>query len=129
MSLWAIAQSPLIFGGDLPSNDEATLALITNDEVLAVNQKGAHGEAFAEAGDSIIWAADAVGSNAKYIAVFNVGDEKPIDIRVDWPALKMAKRCVLRDLWEHKDLGTVEGGYTFTVAPHASGLYRLTPAE
>lgn len=38
MSLWAIARSPLMFGGDLPSNDDATLKLITNDEVLAVNQ-------------------------------------------------------------------------------------------
>lgn len=129
MSLWAIAQSPLMFGGDLPSNDEATLQFVTNDEVLAVNQEGAHGGAFAEAGDSIVWVADAVGSKAKYIGVFNVGDEKPLDIRVDWPALKMAKKCVLRDLWEHKDLGTIDGGYTFTVAPHAAGLYKLTPVQ
>lgn len=129
MSLWAIAQSPLMFGGDLPSNDEATLQLVTNDEMLAVNQKGAHGGAFAEGGDNIIWSADAVGSNAKYIAVFNVGDEQTIDIRVDWPALKLAKKCTLRDLWEHKDLGVIEGGYTFNVAPHASGLYKLTPVQ
>ena len=61
ISLWSIAQSPLMFGGDLPSNDEFTESLITNDEVLAVNQTGAHGGAFAEGGDSVIWAADAPG--------------------------------------------------------------------
>ena len=127
LSLWAIAQAPLIFGGDLPSNDESTLQLITNDEVLEVDQKGAHGGAFAEGGDDIIWTADAVGSDAKYVAVFNVSDEKLTQIRVDWPALKLPKKCTLRDLWAHKDLGTVEGGYTFTVEPHASGLYKLTP--
>jgi hypothetical protein len=129
LSLWAIAQAPLIFGGDLPSNDEATLQLITNDEVLAVDQKGAHGGAFAEGGDDIIWTADAAGSNAKYLAVFNAGDAKPTQIRVDWPALKLPKKCTLRDLWAHKDLGTIEGGYTFTVEPHASGLYKLTPMK
>ena len=129
MSLWAIAQSPLMFGGDLPSNDDATLRLITNDEVLAVNQKGAHGGAFAEGGDSIIWTADALGSKAKYVAVFNVGDEKPIKIQVDWPALKLTKKCALRDLWEHNDLGAIDGGFSFTVEPHASGLYKVTPLE
>jgi hypothetical protein len=129
MSLWSIAQAPLMFGGDLPSNDEATLQLITNDEVLAVNQKGAHGGGIAEGGDDIVWTADAVGSNAKYVAVFNVGDSKSLQIRVDWPALKLPTKCTLRDLWEHKDLGTIDGGYTFSVEPHASGLYKLTPVK
>src|SRR3974390_1162534 len=87
MTLWSIAQSPLMFGGDLPSNDEFTLSLITNDEVLAVNQKGSHGSAFAEGGASVIWTADAAGSSAKYVAVFNVGDGRPVDIRVDWRAV------------------------------------------
>jgi hypothetical protein len=127
MSLWSIAQSPLIFGGDLPSNDEWTLGLITNDEVLEVNQKGAHGAAFAEGGPSVVWTADAVGSNARYVAVFNVGDREAIDIRLDWPALKLPETCLLRDLWARKDLGTVRGGYTFRVAPHASGLFKVTP--
>ena len=129
MSLWAIAQSPLMFGGDLPSNDEFTLSLITNDEVLAVNQKGARGSALAEGGASVVWTADAVGENAKYLAVFNVGDNRAIDIRVDWLAAGMPGRCNLRDLWEQKDLGTIQDGYTFRVAPHASGLYKLTAAK
>jgi hypothetical protein len=129
MSLWSIAQSPLMFGGDLPSNDEFTLSLITNDEVLAVNQKGAHGSAFAEGGDSVVWVADAVGSDARYVAVFNVGDREPIDIRVNWPALGLSETCVLRNLWERKDVGTIRGGHTFRVPPHGSGLYRLTPAQ
>ena len=128
MSLWAIAQSPLMFGGDLPSNDDFTLKLITNDDVLAVNQKGAHGAAFAEGGDSVVWAADA-GPDAKYFAVFNVGDKEPIDVRVDWRALGMKDSCLLRDLWAQTDVGTVQGGRTFKVPPHGSGLYKLAPAK
>ena len=128
ISLWSIAQSPLMFGGDLPSNDEFTESLITNDEVLAVNQTGAHGGAFAEGGDSVIWAADAPGG-AKFFAVFNVGDHSALDIRVDWQALGMPSNCTLRDLWQHADVGVIRGGYTFHVAPHASGLYKLTPGK
>ena len=129
MSLWSIAQSPLMFGGDLPSNDDFTLALITNDEVLEVDQKGRHGSALSEGGASVVWTADAPGSNAKYLAVFNVGDARPIDIRVEWASLGLPSRCTLRDLWERKDAGAIQDGYTFRVAPHASGLYKVTAAK
>jgi hypothetical protein len=125
MSLWSIAQAPLMFGGDLPSNDDFTLSLISNDEVLAVDRHGAHGGAFAEGGDSVVWTADAPGADEKYVAVFNVGEAAPIDIRVEWAALKLPERCVLRDLWERKDVGTISSGYAFRVKPHGSGLYRL----
>jgi len=128
LSLWSIAQAPLIFGGDLPSNDEFTESLIANDEVLAVDQTGAHGGAFAEEGDHIIWTADAPGG-AKFFAVFNVGGREAADIRVNWAALGMPPQCTLRDLWQRADVGAISGGYTFHVAPHSSGLYKLTPAK
>src|ERR1035441_9045532 len=66
MSLWSIAQSPLIFGGDLPSNDAYTTSLITNGEVLAVNQKGSHGREFFSSGEQRVWVADSPDSGAKY---------------------------------------------------------------
>ena len=125
LSLWSIAQAPLMFGGDLPSNDDFTLSLIVNDEVLGVDQHGAHGGAFAEGGDSVVWTADAPRADAKYAAVFNVGEAGPVDIRIDWAALKLPARCALRDLWERKDMGTFSSGYTFRVQPHGSGLYRV----
>ncbi len=128
ISLWSIAQSPLMFGGDLPGNDEFTLSLISNDEVLAVDQHGAHGGAFAEGGDSVVWTADGAGADEKYVAVFNVGDNEPIDIPVQWAALKLPEQCVLRDLWVHKEIGTIAGGYTFRVGPHGSGIYKVKAA-
>ena len=129
ISLWSIAQAPLMFGGDLPSNDDFTLSLISNDEVLAVDQHGSHGGAFAEGSDSVVWTADGPSGNEKYVAVFNVGDSRPIDVRVDWAALKLPERCLLRDLWERKDIGAVSGGYAFRVLPHRSGLYRVKATE
>ncbi|MGA3097310.1 MAG: glycoside hydrolase family 27 protein [Bryobacteraceae bacterium] len=128
VSLWSIAQSPLMFGGDLPGNDAFTLALISNDEVLQVDQRGSHGRSFAEGGESVAWMADGE-PGVKYLGVFNVGDRSPIDTRVEWRALGLSAKCALRDLWEHKDLGTIDGGYVFHIPPHGSGLYRVGPAR
>jgi alpha-galactosidase len=126
ISLWSIAQSPLMFGGHLPDNDAFTTALISNDEVLAVNQHGRSGRAVAEGGSSVVWMADTDSPTTKYIAVFNVGDQGTIATRVDWRSLGLPARCTLRDLWTHEDLGTIDGGYTFKIAPHASGVFKVT---
>ncbi len=128
LSLWSIAQSPLIFGGDLPSNDDATTALITNDEVLAVDQKGIGGREIFSSGSQRIWVAGVPGGRARYVGVFNVG-ERDQDIKIQWPELGLPDACILRDLWDRKDLGEMPGGYTFHLAPHASGLYRVAPAH
>jgi hypothetical protein len=125
MSLWSIAQSPLIFGGDLPTSDDYTFSLLTNGEVLAVDQAGTHGYPFWESGGRVAWTADSPNVNEKYLGVFNAGD-RPANIRVDWGTLKFPDACTLRDLWEKKDLGEVQTGYTFRLAPHASGLYKVS---
>ena len=126
MTLWSIAQSPLMFGGDLPSNDAFTLSLLDNDELLQVDQHGIQGRAFQEAGSSVVWATDADPVGARYFAVFSVADRDAVDIRVDW-VLGASAAYVLRDVWKREDVGTVQDGYTFHVAPHGSGIYKLSP--
>jgi hypothetical protein len=124
MTLWSIAQSPLMFGGDLPSTDTFTLSLLTNDEVVAVNQHGANAYPVSESGDRIIWTADAPEAGSKYLAVFNLG-ASAADIRVDWSTLKLPELCTLRDLWKKSDVGKTPGGFTFHVPAHGSELYKL----
>jgi hypothetical protein len=128
MSLWSIAQSPLIFGGDLPTSGDFTVSLLTNDEVLAINQNGSHSYPFFWAGGQAAWVAETNRPGVKYLGVFNV-DDHPAKIHVDWSTLKMPERCALRDLWTRKDLGAVAAGYTFEIPPHASALYRLSSPE
>src|SRR5437667_9095070 len=74
MTLWSIFRSPLIFGGDLPSNDKGTNALLTNDEVLAVNQHSSGNHQSLENGNVRAWIADAADGNGHYVAVFNLGE-------------------------------------------------------
>jgi hypothetical protein len=52
-----------------------------------------------------------------------VGEQAPLEIRVNWAELGLRATCTLRDLWEKKDLGRVKDGYTFKIPPHGSGVY------
>jgi alpha-galactosidase len=71
MTLWCIARSPLILGGNLPNNDDFTLALLTNDEVLAVNQNSTKNRQLFNTNNTVAWIADVPGSKDKYLALFN----------------------------------------------------------
>jgi len=128
ITLWCIARSPLMFGGDLPSIDPATLALITNQEVLAANQKGTDSHQLFSHGDGITWVSSAPDGVSKYLAIFNVGDTGEGEIHVNWSDLGLPPSCALRDLWARKDVGKVRDGETFKVPPHGAAFYKLTPA-
>ena len=78
MSLFAICRSPLMFGGNLPDNDEFTLNLITNEEVLSVLKESKNNRLLFDDGEKIAWAADDVNSSDKYVALFYTSDKKPI---------------------------------------------------
>jgi len=81
MSLWCIARSPLILGSDMTKLDDFTLKLLTNPEVLAVNQHSLHNRQLSRDSDLIVWTADAPGSRDKYVAFFNAQDNSdPFDL-------------------------------------------------
>jgi len=71
MTLWSMARSPLIMGGSLPKNDGFTLSLMTNDEVIAVNQNSINNKQLYTGSNHIAWVADVPGSKDKYVALFN----------------------------------------------------------
>jgi hypothetical protein len=71
MTLWSIARSPLILGANLPNNDDATLALLTNDEVIAVDQHSTNNRQVSNKNNQIVWTADVPDSKDKYVAIFN----------------------------------------------------------
>ena len=129
ITLWSIARSPFMFGGNLPDNDDFTLSLLSNDEVLGVNQKATAARELFRRGNQVAWVAEIGASPEKYVAVFNIGDTADEQVRIDWSALGLPQSCAVRDLWAATDLGTVRDGRTFKVAPHASGFYKLTPAQ
>lgn len=71
MSLWSIARSPLIFGGDMTKLDDFTISMLTNPEVLEVNQNSTNNRQVSRSQNLIVWAADVPDSQDKYVALFN----------------------------------------------------------
>ncbi len=126
MSLWSIFRSPLMFGGDIPSSDAFTIDILTNPEVLNVNQHSDNGRQSFREGDTVAWTADVPGSKAKYVAVFNIGDSVK-DIDIPWASVGVtASKVTVRDLWLHKNTSNV-GSIHLSLRPHASILVKATP--
>jgi hypothetical protein len=124
MSLWAIARSPLIFGGDMTKMDGFTLSLLTNSDVLAVDQDSrANHQLYAGKG-LVAWVADAPGSPDKYLALFNTRDPQPDRPGLPVPVALPAKARV-RDLWQQKDLGEFDTEFAPEIHWHGAGLYRV----
>lgn len=125
MTLWSIARSPLIMGGDLRHLDAPTLALLTNKEVLAVNQDSHDNQPWFIADGTRIWTAKAQNGDT-YLALFNTtGQEKTVGF--DLKHLGLAKVAV-RDLWTGTPLPSATGRVSADIPSHGAVLYCLTAA-
>ena len=129
MNLWAMFRSPLMFGGDLPTNDEFTLSLLTNDEVLAVNQNSAKNKQLKAENGLIVWTADVPGTDDKYVAFFNINDTETSEISVTLAELGIAGNYTVKDLWTKEEKGSVTDKFTISVEPHASVLVRFSKVK
>jgi alpha-galactosidase len=126
MTLWVIFPSPLMVGGELTSADAGTLSLLTNPEVIAVDQHSSGNHPVIQTKSIAVWLAQAGSGDGQYLAVFNLTESKTV-AQYDWKDLGLAGTAYkLRDLWEHKDLGSMNA-LTATLPAHGCMLYRLSP--
>jgi hypothetical protein len=126
MTLFSIFRSPLMFGGDLPSNDEFTLSLITNKDVLNVNQHSINGKQLFRENDIIAWTADDPKKGDKYLAIFNTSDTlSAAEITVNFEQLGLTGPHTVKDLWTGEKLGKFTGSFSRTINRHGAGLYRV----
>jgi hypothetical protein len=124
MTLWSIARSPLIMGGDLRHLDAATLALLTNPEVIAVNQHSTGNQPHFVEDGMRVWTARPEGSADLYVALFNTtGKAREVGVDFRWLGIRSPVR--VRDLWDRKPLGTATSRLAPTLPAHGAGLYRL----
>lgn len=125
MTLWSIFRSPLIFGGDVADLDSATRSLLTNPEVLAVDQKSTGNRLAYEKGDLVVWTAMAPSGHDYYVAAFNTGEEVRV-LKAGWTDLGIhAATARVRDVWLLADAGTWAEMHV-ELRPHASGLFHVT---
>ncbi len=123
MTLWCIFRSPLMMGGDLPTLDPFTRSLLSNPDVLAVNQHGSRATIAYKQGDLRVWKSKAP-AGGEYVAVFNLSDS-PSNVDVTWSQVGVApKPGSTQELWTHKTLSQPET-LKVALAPHAAALYKL----
>jgi alpha-galactosidase len=126
MTLWSIFPSPLMVGGDLPSADDWTLSLLTNPEVLAVDQRSKGNRVAFSSDTTTVWTAQSNTETSFYVAAFNLTTSLQ-NVRFTWQQLGLPEgKYAIRDLWEHKDLGSA-GSLEVQLPAHGTVLYRLTP--
>jgi len=125
VTLWSIFRSPLIMGGDLPSADKWTESLLTNPEVIAVDQHSRGNHAVVTTSKTAIWLAQPENGQDYYVAVFNIEDSEQT-IHYEWKDLGLTgSGYKMRDLWQRRNAGSGPS-LTVKLPPHASVLYRLT---
>ena len=126
MSLWAMLAAPLLAGNDLRNMSPAILAILTNREVIAVDQDkdGKQGTRVWKEGDQEIWKRSLSGG-AQSVALFNRAKE-PAKIRVRWADLGISRTSRVRDLWEHKDIVGAWPEYSVTVPGHGVVILRVS---
>ncbi|MHA6247154.1 NPCBM/NEW2 domain-containing protein [Pontibacter sp. CAU 1760] len=85
MTLWSIFKSPLMFGGDLPSNDAFTNELLTNKEVLKVLNTSTNNRELFRTDEQAAWIADDPKTGDKYLALFNIADQvEALESKAKW---------------------------------------------
>jgi len=124
LTLWAMFRSPLIMGGNLVLCDEWTKSLLTNAEVIAVDQHSTGNHAAETTSQSAVWLAKRDDGQGNYVALFNRSDAPRI-VKYSWKALGLpGADYAVRDLWEHKELGRADS-IEITLPAHASVLYAI----
>jgi len=126
VSQWALLSAPLLIGADMEKMDPFTLGLLTNDEVIAVNQDALGKQATRVAGgkgDLAVYAKP-LEDGTWAVGLFNLGASEA-SVSVKWSDIGLTGPQAVRDLWRQKDLGSQAEGYAVMVLSHGAELIRL----
>ncbi|MFO1076761.1 MAG: NPCBM/NEW2 domain-containing protein [Planctomycetota bacterium] len=129
ISLWCLLAAPLLIGCDMAQLDPFTLSLLTNDEVLAVDQDplGRQARRVGKDGDAEVWAKPmADGSLAVGLFWRGRGEGR---VAATWAQLGITGPHRVRDLWRQRDVGNADGSYATTVPKHGVQFVQLFPAR
>jgi len=128
-SMWAILAAPLMAGNDLRTMAPEIREILTNREVIAIDQDplGRQGRKVRDDGDVEVWSKE-LADGSRAAALLNRGTA-PALVAVAWPEIGYTAglEAVVRDLWAHRDVGKMRGRFTATVPGHAAVLVRITP--
>ena len=120
---WAMLSAPLMLGCDLAQLDSFTLNLITNDQVIAINQDllGKQAQLLYSVGDVQVWKKE-LSNNGVALAVYNLGRDA-VNFKIDFQKAGLKSKLHLRDAWTQKELGSLTDTYTVLIPRHGCKLF------
>jgi alpha-galactosidase len=129
ITLWSLLCSPLLIGCDMTRMDDFTTALLTNDEVLDVNQDplGNQARRVSVKGTEEVWGKQ-MEDGSLAVGLFNRGEHRS-NVTITWSDLGLTGRQNVRDLWLRKDVGAFEKEFTAPVPRHGAVLLRIEKAR
>tara|TARA_R110002051_G_scaffold267030_1_gene326998 strand:+ start:7044 stop:8441 length:1398 start_codon:yes stop_codon:yes gene_type:complete len=129
MTFFTIFKSPLFFGGDLPSNDDFTLSLLTNTEVLKMHAESSDVRQLYKDDGKLMLTSQNKKENCTYIALFNTSEEANLAIEVTLADIGLQGKVKITDLWTGENIGGFENVFSKKINSHASGLYKVQTVE
>ena len=125
MTLWCLLSAPLLIGGDIARLDQFEMDLLTNDEVIGVNQDPLGRQATRISKDGLleVWAKE-MSDGSIAAGLFN-RDFAKAKVTVRWSDLGISGRQPVRDLWRNKDLGSFDGSFSAQVPSHGAMIVRI----
>ncbi len=128
MSLWCLLAAPLFAGNDLTKMSPATLAILTNPEVIAVDQDpaGIQGHRVWQEGPLEIWMKP-LSDGSQAVGLFNT-EETPMTMTLNFEVLGLTEQVEVRDLWERKSKGIFNQSFTTRVPRHGVILLKVKSA-
>ncbi|MFY9910542.1 MAG: glycoside hydrolase family 30 beta sandwich domain-containing protein, partial [Candidatus Sulfotelmatobacter sp.] len=128
-SLWAILAAPLIAGNDLRDMRPEIRNILTNKEVLAVDQDplGRQGERVAKNGDTEVWAKQMKDGSRAVILLNRSKSEQEISVKWEELGYPATLSASVRDLWQLKDLGSFSGKFSSSVVSHGVVMLTVRP--
>ena len=126
VTLWCLLSAPLIVSCDLEHIDSFTMGLLTNDEVIAVDQDPAARPARKawHQGNFQVWMKE-LSDGSVAAGFFNTGKEKGI-LKVNLKELGLSGAYEARDLWKRADQGTVQGDMAVELNGHGASMFRFS---
>ena len=126
-SMWCMLNSPLLAGNDLRNMSKETIEILTNKEIIALNQDTAFMQARRVLkNDNIeVWV-KTLARNKKAVAILNRGDQQ-LDYWFDTKSIGIRSDNTCRDLWLHQDMGKIGGGHKFTLPGHGIVVLKMDP--
>ena len=127
VTLWSIVCAPFFFSCDIENIDDFTIGLLTNADVVNINQDelGHVAEVIRNDDQTETVMAKKLANGSLALAVFNRNDQKTKAITVDWHELGASRRQKVFDVWRQKEIGVMENGIRVRLSPNGVGLFVL----